>query len=211
VLIANFDRLGRLAGHSERAFRANLDEATWTRLNGTEYGLTYNIVHPVISAGAYHVRAGVRDMKSGKLGTATQFLTVPDLKDKKFKIGGLLVAASKPEADVRKVATPEIRMFQRGQGMIWQAQVFNPKLNKRAPNLRVNVKLYRNGVLSTELPSKQIEPEQLDRGKRDLYLRGELALSANAAPGEYAIEVVVSDLNDKSKTTSAAIDFEIVP
>jgi VWFA-related protein len=131
--------------------------------------------------------------------------------------GGLLSGspqigeAVENEPDVQPGAT--IRRLRRGMALDYSFSIFNPQVEKstRRPQLQTRIILFRNGeqVLAKNVnlidPANQVVPKRFEAV-------GRLDLDASLAPGEYILQVIVTDLlaDEKYRTATQWIDFEIV-
>jgi len=113
-------------------------------------------------------------------------------------------------APVSSVSQPAIRKFRPGSILGYSYRIYNASLEKSSqkPNLSIQVRLYKEGEVITEYPAQviQLEP-QTDLSRLSDY--GYLRLAPQILPGDYALQLVIKDLNDK-RTTSEWIDFEVV-
>lgn len=189
-------------------------------------GLIYTTDVPVKKAGTYNFRVAVRDASSRLLGTASQIVQVPDLKKNKIFLSGLSVAqvdangkfavisAVKPENAISltaSTAVPAIRQFRRGSILAYYYTIYNAQMDKTTnqPKLSVQVNLYRDGkVVSEGKPQISELEKQNDPARINDYAY--LRLNPNVQPGDYALQITVTDLIS-NQTTSQWIDFEIVP
>jgi len=202
-------------------------------------GLVYFVTVPIKKPGAYQLRISLRDSSSERVGSASQFVEVPDIKKNRLVLSGLTVTGSyerPPEgngapanlsrgnqaapanADDRAdqgdaAAGPAVRHFRVGMTVDYAFFIYNARLDKATnqPNLTWQVRLFRGG--------KEIfagHPNPLDlTGQSDLkrlLTHGRIRLGSDLVPGEYAVQVVVTDTlaDEKHRTASQWIDFEMV-
>lgn len=193
-------------------------------------GLIYMMRVPIKKPGAYQLRVAVRDAASEALGTASQFIEVPDITKNKLALSGIVVrgfvaggnsSAAKPQAAAAEgqssapdpMSSPAVRRFRQNSDIELFFNVYNAKLDRAAsaPQLQTQVRLFRDGqpVFSGKfmpLDAKgQTDLKRLGTGSR-LHLGKELS------PGEYVLQVVVQDAlaPEKGGTVTQWIDFEIV-
>ena len=91
--------------------------------------------------------------------------------------------------------------------------IYNAQLDRttRQPQLQTQVRMFRDGrELYTGKPMTYEMGEQPD--PKHLKAGGRIQLGKDAQPGEYILQVVVTDLlaNKKRNVASQWIDFEIV-
>jgi VWFA-related protein len=190
-------------------------------------GLLYTVSVPIKKAGAYQLRIAVRDSASRRLSTASQFIEVPDLARDRLALSGIFLsgldpAKAKQSADGSPLAgesndvgdpqaSPAIRRLRSGMEMHYAYYIYNAKLDvTRHPQLTTQVRLFHNGQLAYEGKMTPYDAGQEPDLKR-LRAGGQIKLSAKAAPGEYLLQVIITDsLRRKQNTASQWMDFEIV-
>lgn len=189
-----------------------------------ENGVILTLQHRVQRPGPYQMRVAVRDTTSQKMGSASQFVEVPDLTRHRLALSGILVRREDPAADSKEMgpganqaAAPDpkgneaIRIFQPGEKITWAFQILNArKGSDQQPNVMVETRLFRAGneVYHSELlPVRWPNDTAVDR----LAASGQLQLGPKFAPGDYALQVVVIDNLAKKKYAMASqwIDFEV--
>lgn len=195
-----------------------------------ETGFVYNLFLPVKKAGAYQMRLALRDARNGRVGSAHQFIEVPDFNKGRLMLSGLIVSGKKmtapqeraagatsernPEEDPQ--ASPALRTFRRGMIIDYGFFIYNAKLDRetRQPQLETQLMLYRDGKPVFTGQTHQFDPDQQSDLKR-LAATGRLSLGTELEPGEYILQMVVTDKTDKlargkHSTATQWIDFEIV-
>lgn len=155
--------------------------------------------------GAYQVRVAVRDVASEKIGSASQFLEVPDAKKHRLALSGIIVnRASKKMVEedttepkdyaVGGSGSPAQRVFRQGETITYKFLIFNAKLNAktRRPDLDTQVLLYRD---SKPVYSSAVTPLKSDQGAGPggVPAYGALRLGSNLEPGEYLLQLVAWD------------------
>ena len=187
-------------------------------------GLTYAADVPVKRPGVYQLRIVVRDQASKRLGSASQQLEVPD-PAKQLAMSGLSLREATPDAlapaeptrataetaiaAVTSPSDPAVRRFRPGAVLLYAYQVYNPSADPstRRPRLTAQVLLFRNGEPVLTGPAEAAEPDPAT-GR----VEGGMRLAPNATPGEYVLQVVVTDEAAKDKSRRRAsqwIDFEV--
>ncbi|HEX8721163.1 MAG TPA: VWA domain-containing protein [Pyrinomonadaceae bacterium] len=215
---------GRVEDEHRRAFTVRLRGATLERVR--ERGLEYVFNMPVKRPGAYQFRVAVLDRGSERVGSAGQFVEVPDLKKNRLALSGLVVSgaagatpapgvaesAEGSPAPADSEATPALRRFRRKMSLDYDYLVFNARADKATarPRLSVRTQLFRDGrpVFDREAPlqlARQLDPARA-------LASGRLLLGDDLAPGEYVLQVTVTDpLADREhRTATQWVDFEIV-
>jgi hypothetical protein len=195
-------------------------------------GFTYNLTVPVKKAGAYQLRTAVRDVSSERVGSASQFIEVPDLKKNRLALSGILVkgipfqafknegsgSIHKPDSDNSvdesdPSSSSSLRQFRHGLVMLYGISIYNAQLDKATgkPQLQTQVKMFLNGkeiFTGKEMPFDASDQPDLKR----LQLTGAIQLGSVMVPGEYVLQLIVTDTlaKEKRRVASEWIDFEIV-
>jgi VWFA-related protein len=185
-------------------------------------GIAFTLDVPVKKPGPYQVRAAVRDLASARLGSASQFLEVPNLGADRLALSGLIMSEkaaadgsdARPATDVGDPdSTPAMRRFHRGMSVSYALSVYNARTrsDKGHPDLLVRPSLYRDDHLLQSMPTLSFDGAGQPDAKR-LALRGSFSLDATMEPGVYVLEVAVQDKAAGSKSGPAAqwMDFEVV-
>jgi VWFA-related protein len=215
--------------------------------NVLKNGLVFYLNVPVKRAGAYQLRVAVRDPANEKIGSASQFIEVPDLAKKRLTLSGLVVNGYKPRAapaissanaspdnasstgaaqtvngaeGTREEEEPDpeasaaVRQFRHGMVMNYGYIIYNAQVDKGTarPQLQTQLRLFRDGklIFSGKLQSLNTSNQQ-DPAR--ITANGALQLGTDMIPGEYVLQVVVTDLlvkDIKRRTATQWIDFEIV-
>ncbi len=190
-------------------------------------GLIYSTDVAIKKAGTYNFRVAVRDVTNRQIGSSSQILEIPDLKKTHLFVSGLLLAqtdangkfsipgAVKPENALTLTTTaavPAIRQFRRGAILAYFYNLYNPRLDPATgqPKLSIQTKVYRNGqvVINGTPQIAQLE-KQLDWTNISDY--SYLRLAPQMEAGDYALQIIVTDLLDsgKSAISSQWVDFVV--
>lgn len=208
ILVAGFDESGAVAGQTTQGYQVNVDERG--RESAERYGLSYLVRYKANRPGPFQVRAAVRDGVTGKVGSASQFLTVPDLSKERLALSGIMLMEP-PQAGVQPfaMATVSARTFQRGRQMRWAAQIFHPKAGPDGvPRIETSVRIFRDGKQVLETPFQPVEAKALD-GRHGIITAGTMKLGSAMTPGEYVLRLVVRDLNVMGAAAAQWIDFQV--
>ncbi len=225
---ATFDLSGILFGDNGSVVH-QIGEARTLRLKNQEYnrvlrdGLIYQLDIPVKKSGAYQLRVAVRDSKTSHIGMAGQLIEVPDLRNQHLALSGITLsnatdtdrkkdsAASINSADVA-IANPALRRFRQSSGLFFAYVVYKAQFDSatRSPNLTAQVRMFFEGKLVFEGEPKPI-PFTGQTDAERITAGGGLQIGS-LAPGEYILQVVVTDARapEQFRTASQWIDFEIV-
>jgi VWFA-related protein len=184
-------------------------------------GLVYAMRVPVKKPGAYQLRVAVRDNADEKLGSASQYIEVPDLKKDRLALSGVAIQARDYAAATAggegqfndPQGSPAVRRFRQGMEVSYYFNIYNARLDRATgrPRLQTQMRLFRDGRQVYAGPPVPFDPgRQTDM--KNLLSGTRLGLDAGFVPGEYLLQVVVTDLLAPGKQGSATqwADFEIV-
>ena len=167
----------------------------------------------------------LRDQASERVGSSSQFVEVPDIKKRRLEISGILLSATQSQTLASDQAQPNqtdldptnsaaVRQFRQGETMRYSFVIYNPCLDPATgqPQLQTQVRLFRDGQAVFTGRAQRFalnNPPDITRlsAASAIQLRGDLP------PGEYVLQLIVSDLlaGDKYATASRWVDFKIVP
>ena len=188
-------------------------------------GFVYTVSVPVKKPGAYQLRTAVRDRFSGKVGSANQLIEVPDIKKGRLALSGILLtgaAATPVGADGEVVegarigpdpeATEAVRRFRLGTVASYGFVVYNAQGDKgKPPQVASQIRVFREGKMVLSGKPRPVDPGPQKDMKR-LITGGTLRFGPEMEPGEYVLQVVVTDALAKAKerTTAQWIDFQLL-
>jgi VWFA-related protein len=159
---------------------------------------------PAKRPGSYQVRIAVRDRTSAKIGSAGQFIEVPDLNNNRLALSGIMLRGAGQTAPAAAMANPPDRRFQRNSDLYATLVVYNPR-----PNLMMQTKLFREGKPVSSNPPVPVEIKEGDSRK---LITDVIRLAPELEPGDYYLQVVITDKAAKDKRAAATqwVPFEIV-
>lgn len=230
IAVVTFGDTSQVVDQVSRQHTVRLKGQTYERV--MKAGLTYNVTVPIKKAGGYQLRTVLRDVASGRIGSASQFIEVPDIKKNRLAISGILASGMSTEAYQRSLSTgpsqlsgegvveePDsnagaaVRKFRSGTVLVYGLIVYNAQLEKVTgkPQIQTQVRLFRDGqqvyagrAITVDLAG------QPDLGR--LATTGAIQLGTDLHPGEYQLQVIATDPLAKGKYRMASqwLDFEIV-
>ncbi len=195
-------------------------------------GFVYSLGIPIKKPGAYQLRMAIRDEATERIGSAMQFVEVPDLKKNRLTVSGILLSGiplakflsnsagssatqklegANLEADPN--ANQAVRLFKGDQALIYAFNIYNARINKKTgkAQLKTQLRLYRDGQLIFTGDETAFSPVD-DKDPQRLLGAGVVQLKSGMTPGEYALQLVVTDVLEKQKEIVASqwIDFDVV-
>lgn len=228
VLASSYGENGLVADYLSRSETIRARGKTYANL--LRYGLNYNLLVPIKKPGPYQLRAAVRDAATERIGSAYQFIEVPELKKGRLALSGIalssafldLAALSSDSAVYNAPAgegdqaqpTPAVRRFKSGMLLDYRYVVYNASSGAKntLPDLQAQVRLFHDGELVTSQDEPPADTGRLQMDPKRLSAKGSLRLNGELIPGQYVLQIVVTDRRAKEKyaTASQWIDFEIV-
>lgn len=210
------------------------------RLRGQTYdrvqrdGLDYHFDMLVKTPGSYQFRVAVRDSASAHIGTAGQFIDVPNLRKQHLALssialwsggsslgtenadsppGAILPAGALVNGEQIKTTSPAVRRFRQGSNLVFGYAAYNGRVDKSTnrPRLTAQARIFRDGrpvYVGDAMPIDATGQSDMAR----LTVGGRLQLGADLSPGEYVLQLTIEDplAKEKHRTAIQWIDFEIV-
>jgi hypothetical protein len=243
VLAVTFGDNGAVLDEISRTQTIRMRGETYKR--ALEDGLVFVLTVPIKKPGAYQLRTALRDMATERVGSASQFIEVPNISKNRLTLSGIIINGRDPAAKPAAAPTPEqgatkpaavaphdaakdeeqtitnvdpqagpaVRKLRHGMVLSYAYAIYNAKLDKAAgrPQLQVQMRLFRDGK---EVFTGQVRPVDVT-GQPDLKrltAGSALQLGRDLIPGEYVLQIIVTDLlaSEKYRTATQWIDFEIV-
>lgn len=184
---------GVLAEKTATTFKASLSPEEYKRALADGFLLTLNM--PAKKPGPYDVRVAVRDKATSKIGTAGEFVLVPELKKEHMALSGILLETPAPKggaADTDLRGGTALRIFHPGDTLTYGYVILNPKLDpSKKPRLESRIRLYRDGQ---EVYSSETAPVPVGTDVERLLGGGNLSMAAKMPPGDYVLQAEVTDL-----------------
>ncbi len=171
--------------------------------------MIYTMQFPNLAPGLYQVRVAARDSTTGRSGSASQWLEVPDPGKGDFLLSTVFlseVPANVGSANTQKVSMSPDRRFARTSRMRLQAQIFNAARFAGVPDLTLELQLLTGGQLVIATPPSAVSTQ----GVMDLAripLTAEFPLEA-FVPGSYTLKITITDRAAK-KSATKEIDFKV--
>ncbi len=228
VLAVTFNDVGETADKYRKQETMRVREDAYRQ--AVQNGLVYTLNFPIKKAGAYQLRVAVRDVVSKRVGSASEFVEVPDLKKGRLALSGIVLAgldakqvassqASSADSDpaaqaIDPQASPAVRRLHAGMLLTYAYAIYNAKLDKQThvPRVQTQIRLFRDDKLIYTGKVLPFDPH----GQKDLAKLtkvGSLQLGSNETAGAYFLELSVTDMlaDNKHNVAVSWIDFDLVP
>ncbi len=188
-------------------------------------GFVYYFTFPIKKAGAYQLRIAIRDAQSEKLGSASQFVEIPDIKKERLNLSGIVLenltreqwqASSGNSAQTVDLTTnpmndTSLRKFKRGTILRYAYEIYNAKLDTaKKPNAIAQLRIFHDGKLLLEGKKTAVELF----GQTDLQRiksLGAISLGSEMPAGDYILQIIITDnlAKEKRKIASQFVQFEL--
>jgi VWFA-related protein len=206
-------------GKPVASFKTHLNVSPAAATQG-DAGVVYNYKTP-LKPGLYQVRAAARDQKSGKVGSAQQWVEIPDLSKHQLTLSSLLVGTqvvnapkpdpSKPEA---AAATPELqfsvdRRFKKSAQLNFWIFIYNTVRGANgaaAPEVTAQIEMLSNGQTIVKTPLRKLNTTGMNDLQRIPY-GGQFSLEKLPA-GRYELNVTITDQVAKA-SASQHVSFQV--
>src|SRR5215510_15078826 len=226
-----FDEEGITADFSARRLVLNFDEKRYREVLAE--GLAYRADFQLKKPGAYQFRAVLRDGETGRTGSASQFIRLPNLKKNRLALSGLVMTtprtlpaadshdsgagavttAPAPERAEKETdkssrlgglqATPYVRIFPRSGWVQYGVAVYNAAADKKTGRPQISVQAE---VYHDGKPAYRFQPRSLEFSPGVNPKRFDYVgrLRLNDFPaGDYLLHLIVTDGLAKKKFARA--------
>ena len=221
VLASSEDGVPVVKSGKSNSFR--ISPENYKKISDT--GFIYNFDMQVKEPGAYNLRVALRDEISKKIGSASQFVEVPNLEKNRLALSGITLGNFTPEEwrqfqstaasnDTLKAKNDTaFRKFKQNTVLSFSLTAYNAKLDKttKQPSLQSRVRIFRDGKVIFEGSPKPVEL-QVQKDFERVNINGAISLGEQMQPGEYVLQIIVTDTLAKGKNTLSAqwIDLEVI-
>ena len=184
-----------------------------------KYGLRFSLLLPVKKPGYYTVRAAVEDMESGRIGTAYQFVEIPDLKKKGLALSDIFMITGDddlgwmrsdvikeinegvffPEISSDETWSPALRTYAPGDNLQTLMMIYNADAKAIAGSeIETQSILYKDGVVFLRNESRPVAAKSVDK-LAGIPILQKLTLGKNMPPGRYTLQLRVTDKKSREK------------
>ncbi|HYJ87414.1 MAG TPA: VWA domain-containing protein [Pyrinomonadaceae bacterium] len=191
--------------------RLNVNPSAQSEAAAERAGVIYSHKLP-LKPGIYQVRVAARDDRSGRVGSAAQWIEIPDLAGKKLTmssllVGGQLIGSGQNQATSEQVQFSVDRRFARGAHLNFLTIVYNALSGSGGlPELQAQIKISRAGQAIVTSPLRKVVVQAGADAARIPY-GADIALQTLPA-GRYLLQVTITDKVAKT-SASQQVSFEI--
>jgi VWFA-related protein len=211
---------GMPSDQTTKQFTLTVPEFAYER--SLEKGIVYQFAFPVKKAGAYQYRVALRDIATSKVGSAVQFVEVPNYKKDRLVLSGLVlqsVSRSDWEQYTKGTINDDVlaqrtdpqtdtalRQFKQGDVVRFGLDIYNLRSDE-APGLKARMQVFKDGNLHFD--GKEI-PVKVSRGARSADYIGGIVLGKDMPPGDYLMRVEVKTEKPREQAEYQFVQFEVV-
>lgn len=214
-----FDERGKVAANFNERININVRPENLERL--IRQGFNYRTL-TALKPGFYQARLAVREEKSGRLGSASGWVEIPDIKNKQLMLSGILLSDAGNEAlqDLsNNGATPNnqpggyaprpssaSRRFKSGGDIDFLFFTYNAKVEKNAVDLVSQTQLFSGSklVYASPIVKMTVQP---DADLQRIPYAARVALKG-FEPGSYELRLMVIDRLTKT-TAYRRVNFTV--
>jgi len=221
IVAITLNDVGKIMDERPKNFILRFDETEYKKF--LERGLVTSFTLPIKNPGAYQVRLAVRDVATERVGSANQFIEVPNLKKNNLTLSGMalenvpfetwvqIASLSGPEAAGAgdSLWDTSVRKFKAGSVLRFAYQIHNAKVNGSQASLNYHLRLYTGGIPVFESGPKPVTKMVYESSKLISAIGG-IRLGESLAPGDYILQVDIVDSLAKGKPVTQFIQFEVV-
>lgn len=194
-------------------------------------GLLYTFLVPIKKSGAYQLHMAVRDAPSERVGSASQFIEVPDVGKDRLALSGIVLQGehnappgkapetpalaageNSAEQETAPEASPAVRRLRAGMNLVYSLLIYNARIDRATnqPQLRTQLRLFRDGQMIFA-GQESLLPTPASTDAKQIPVGGRLRLGDDMKPGPYVLQVVVTDTLAKGqrRTQTQWMDFEV--
>ncbi len=220
VLAASFGPAGELVDQIGKTFTMTVKPDIYKQI--LTQGLIYHFKFPAKKGGGYQYRVAIRDAASGKLGAASQFVQVPDLKAGKLTLSSIVLEdmsvddfqnsfAIGSAVKTDPMTDTAVRRIKVGRVYRYSFEAYNAQLDdQKRTNLETRIRVFREGKLILDgQPKPFVYVGAIEPGH--LRTLGGLSIGSEMEPGDYILQVIVTDNFGKQKRQVATqfVQFEV--
>ena len=174
-------------------------------------GVIYN-QHTPLAPGIYQMRVAARDEKSGRVGSAMEWVLIPDLTKRELTLSSVLLGGQVLENKSSKDGNAQVQLsvdhrFARSSHLGYWIFVYNARRDAAGtPSLIAQTHVLRDGQVILSAPQRKLnngspDPDRIPFGE-------ELSLDT-LTPGKYDLRVTITDSIAGTNATQT-IDFQVL-
>ena len=214
------DISGNIVDSKRVEFSLSGFNADWVR----KHGIRFSTLLPVKKPGPYYIRISVQDKETGNIGSAYQFLEIPDLKKKGLALSNIFIITSADDlawmsSDVTKedaeelffpmfqgeeARSPTLRTYKPGEMLHTLAMLYNADAKAIGRSeIETQTILYKDGKEFMRSNAGVVTMDKVEN-TGSIPILNRLTVGSNMPPGNYVLQLVVTDKKNRKKDEGAA-------
>ena len=220
VLAASFGDNGQPVDQLGRSYVLTVRGETYKKVMTD--GFVYQFSFPVKKPGAYQYRVAIRDAATARIGAASQFVEVPNVKKNNLTLSSIVLESLTEEqwkqmSNGTPVSTDPmndsaLRRIKVGTVLRYGFEVFGARMDGSSKtNLLKRVRVFRDGKLILDGRSSPVGTD----GQKDLQRikeSGAISIGEKMNPGDYILQIIITDTlaSAKKQIATQFVQFEVV-
>ena len=203
-----FNQRGKRVGGFTETINPNLTPEEYKK--ALSAGIS-DSAHTELPSGYFQLRVVVRENETGRIGTTSKYLEVPDLAKNRLTVSSMFLFAVEPNqtgnAGVVPLQNP--REISQKKDLRYAAVIYNPKLAEGKAQLKTQLIISQGSKILLQNPEETLAGPM--SGIQTVKI-GQFGL-AKVPPGHYVLTLITTDpLADKKQTrpVTRSIDFTVV-
>jgi VWFA-related protein len=206
LAVVAFDNNGKVSQEVVRPQPLSVPSGDYERI--LSEGLVYTLSMPMQKAGPYQVRVAIRDAGSGRLGSDSESVEIPEPRATRLSVAGLIMQTTAAKI----TGGPAMRRFAPGDALEYSYLVYGARQDAHnSSKLTSQIYLFRGSEKVLTAADEHVvsakEPDQ-----EAIIVGGTFTLPDSLPPGDYFLQVILTDelAPPETQTSTQWIDFEIV-
>jgi VWFA-related protein len=220
--------------HVKYTFTVKPENRTETIAWIGKHGIRFSTLLPVQKPGPYYARVSVKDTGSDKVGSAYQFVEIPDLKQNGLALSNMFMITSMEDlewmrSDVTKdlsqasyspvfqpeeVRSPALRTYAPGDNLLIMTVLYNADAKAVARSeIETQTVLYKDGKEFHRGTPVTITPDDMDDSDSSVQIVQRITLDSDMLPGDYVLQLIATDKKNSRKqegVASQTLGFTVV-
>jgi hypothetical protein len=227
AIILTSDLRGNIHDSRRIDFTLSKTNIDWVR----KHGLRFSMLLPVKKPGSYYIRISVQDKQSGKVGSAYQFLEIPEIGKNGLALSNMFMITSSddlnwmrsdvtsegvffPVVQAEEIRSPALRIYKSGDVLHTLAMLYNTDAKAISRSeIETQTTLYKDGKEFHRGKPVAVTPADVDASDNSVPLLRRFALGPDMPPGDYMLQIVATDKKNSNKREGVAVQtlgFKVV-
>lgn len=195
-------------------------------------GFAYSFIFPVKKPGAYQMRVAIFDRGNKEVGSANQFVEVPNLKKTGVALSGIVLenlsmqawnqligGGSQMFTNASNNARPDPlkdtsqRQFRRGTVLRYGVEIYNARTGPgMQPQVKIQTRVFHDRKKVFEGEERVLDLSSYPPGTKEPVFTDAVSLGENLLPGDYVLQVIVTDAlaKEKKRLATQYVQFEVL-